>query len=560
MNKLGYKVFRIISAMIVVVIGLVTIIGSGGGSYFYISWGEGDEVEVDDIPPTAPTNLQAEAISPGSIELEWNASTDNSGYVNYLVYRDGNFLDDKTSWNNTYTDRYLNPVTEYCYSVIAEDPSGNQSDHSNTICITTPEDIEIPSTPQKLRLSNITSSDAQEGVRLDWEKSTDNSTLAGYNIYRDNVLLESTYQNIGYRDYSNSPDTAHCYAVTAYDAGGNESTFSNTICSAGFWTLDTIMNGSSLQYQSIDIDSGNHVHVSFLYNDASADTGYIHYANNISGNWSSSIIGTSPYGSTCSALTVDAADIVHMIYCTTFDGLRYTNSNTIDWNSDLIDDIFIRPPSMGTDANQHIHLAYMQGNVVTYTTNTSGGWVSIPVMNIEVYSAFSPALAVDALGFVHISFREYINNDLIYATNRSGLWTTEIVDSSGSVGEYSSIAVDASQNVHISYYDYTNRSLKYATNTPGFWSKHIIDDTGYSDFESSIAIDGENYVHIAHLQAGDLLYTNNLSGDWLTYSIDNQQGSRTQPSIALDFDGNPHISYVYEGAVNESGIRYATAQ
>lgn len=84
---------------------------------------------------------------------------------------------------------------------------------------------------------------------------------------------------------------------------------------------------------------------------------------------------------------------------------------------------------MGTDANQHIHLAYMQGSVVTYATNTSGMWVSTPIMNIGVYSSFSPALAVDALGFVHISFREYINNDLIYATNSSGLWATEIVDS-----------------------------------------------------------------------------------------------------------------------------------
>ena len=168
----------------------------------------------------------------------------------------------------------------------------------------------------------------------------------------------------------------------------------------------------------------------------------------------------------------------------------------------------------------------MQGSVVTYATNTSGKWVSTPIMNIGVYSSFSPALAVDALGFVHISFREYINNDLIYATNSSGLWATEIVDSLGSVGEYSAIAVDAVQKVYISYYDYTNRSLKYTTNAPGFWSKHITDVTGYSNFESSIAIDGENYANVSHLQAGDLLYTNNLSGDWLTDSIDNQPGFR----------------------------------
>ncbi len=80
------------------------------------------------------------------------------------------------------------------------------------------------------------------------------------------------------------------------------------------------------------------------------------------------------------------------------------------------------------------------------------------------------SIALDGSGKVHISYRDFTNDDLKYATNASGFFVTETVDSTGDVGSHTSIAVDASGKVHISYFDSTNLDLKYAFATKVFTS------------------------------------------------------------------------------------------
>jgi hypothetical protein len=77
----------------------------------------------------------------------------------------------------------------------------------------------------------------------------------------------------------------------------------------------------------------------------------------------------------------------------------------------------------------------------------------------------STSIAVDSNNKVHISYYDWINKDLKYATGYPyGSWVTETVDSAGDVGSSTSIAVDSNNKVHISYYDRTDKDLKYATN------------------------------------------------------------------------------------------------
>lgn len=80
------------------------------------------------------------------------------------------------------------------------------------------------------------------------------------------------------------------------------------------------------------------------------------------------------------------------------------------------------------------------------------------------------------------------------------------VDPDGTtVGYYTYIAVDASNHVQISYYDYCDLNLKYATNRMGSWVGEVLDEEGSVGRHTSPAVGLDGYsIHISyHYQAGE---------------------------------------------------------
>lgn len=80
-------------------------------------------------------------------------------------------------------------------------------------------DTEAPSAPANLSAVAI---DA-ERVGLSWDASIDNIGVAGYDIYRDGVLLSSAGPETTFTDASVAPLTSYVYTVRARDAAGNTS-------------------------------------------------------------------------------------------------------------------------------------------------------------------------------------------------------------------------------------------------------------------------------------------------------------------------------------------------
>jgi len=145
----------------------------------------------DTEAPSIPSGLLATNITTNSIELSWDASTDNIGVSSYDVYIDGN-LEASTS-NTNYTATELSSNITYDFTVSARDIAENISAQSSPLSVTTQEDIEAPSVPANIVISDET----DVSFKITWDPSTDNTEVIHYNIYLDDIFYDminvSTY-------------------------------------------------------------------------------------------------------------------------------------------------------------------------------------------------------------------------------------------------------------------------------------------------------------------------------------------------------------------------------
>jgi len=219
--------------------------------------------------------------------------------------------------------------------------------------------------------------------------------------------------------------------------------------------------------------------------------------------------------------------------------------------------------SIATDSNDYTHISYYDytNEDLKYATDKSGSWVNVTLdgdewMDAEDVGEYT-SIAIDSNDDVHISYYDWTNGNLKYATDKSGSWVYATLDSSGNLGYYSSIAIDSNDDVHISYYDYTNEDLKYVTDKNGSWVYSTLDSTGYVGWYSSIAIGSNDDVHISYLDVTnlDLKYATDKSGSWVYATLDSSADVGLYTSIALDSNDDVHISY---RDYTNSDLKYAT--
>lgn len=187
------------------------------------------EIEIQDITePSVPADLIITSQTSNSVSLSWSSSTDNVGVTGYNIYRDAVFV--ATESGLTYTDDGVIPGNTYSYSVSALDAAGNESNFSGNVVaeIAETEDTESPSVPTGLKLQVL----AAEVVKLTWNASDDNRGVTGYNIYRNSSLLKTTLIR-SYIDSTLIQGNVYEYAVTAFDAAGNESGLSSPVSVGG---------------------------------------------------------------------------------------------------------------------------------------------------------------------------------------------------------------------------------------------------------------------------------------------------------------------------------------
>jgi hypothetical protein len=262
--------------------------------------------------------------------------------------------------------------------------------------------------------------------------------------------------------------------------------------------------------------------------------------------------GTCP-----NSIATDSSNNVHIIYVDCVNGIyniKYATNSSGSWITETVDsigDIVIGMNwniSIAVDSSNNVHISYydVTNNDLKYATNSSGSWVT-EIVNSGEYGGKYNSIATDSLNNVHISYLGgYQNYELKYATNSSGSWVTETVDSGESfLGEFNSIAIDSLNNVHISYFGgYPNYDLKHATNFSGLWVTETIDSVGSVGWNTSIAIDSSDHLHISYYDGtnNDLKYATNSSGSWVNWTVEKEGNTGIgHTSIAIDSVGNVHI-------------------
>ncbi|MGP3782877.1 fibronectin type III domain-containing protein [Paenibacillus sp. 1A_MP2] len=89
----------------------------------------------DTTPPSVPAGLTSSFVTDTSVNLTWNASTDNVGVTGYEVYRNGTLAANTSTTTAVVTG--LTAGTTYVFTVKAKDAAGNLSAASTSLSVTT---------------------------------------------------------------------------------------------------------------------------------------------------------------------------------------------------------------------------------------------------------------------------------------------------------------------------------------------------------------------------------------------------------------------------------------
>jgi fibronectin type 3 domain-containing protein len=131
----------------------------------------------DSIAPSAPSALSFTVIS-HTVNLKWNASTDNVSVAGYKIYKGGKEIG--ISAATSYTDTVVDGAT-YIYKIKAYDAAGNLSSASNTVT------VNIPLIPALSITSTSVSSISLTSTKIRWTTNTPSTGIVSYGTSANNL-------------------------------------------------------------------------------------------------------------------------------------------------------------------------------------------------------------------------------------------------------------------------------------------------------------------------------------------------------------------------------------
>lgn len=166
------------------------------GAFEYGSSSNTSKNSADVTPPSAPLNLTSSISSSMTVQLSWDASSDNVGVTGYKIYRDNVGIGSTGETN--FVDTSVAEGSTYAYVVKAYDAANNYSDASNTVKVQTPQ-----------KKINITSSSvgtiSATAATVSWTTNVPSTGTVSFGISADKLSANVT---------DNTQRTSHSIRLT----------------------------------------------------------------------------------------------------------------------------------------------------------------------------------------------------------------------------------------------------------------------------------------------------------------------------------------------------------
>ncbi len=173
------------------------------------------------------------------------------------------------------------------------------------------------------------------------------------------------------------------------------------------------------------------------------------------------------------------------------------------------------------DADSKMHLVYhATDDTVKYATNRSGAWVAEVVDTLAGPGGATISLILDEAGYAHVGYCDKLNQTLKYATNESGTWEAFTVTDSFDTNTFLSLALDSRGYAYIAYYDYDNSRAQLATNETGSWVSRTLASKN-AGYYIQLAIDGFDQAHVVLVKNAAVYYA--------TFPIDTEEKRKPLP-------------------------------
>jgi hypothetical protein len=427
------------------------------------------------VPP-APFGVTT-AVGAGQVAIAWDSVQGATSYNVYwstsraLSKADGTKI---TNVSSPYAHTGLTDDVTYYYLVTAEN-SGFESAASAVVWGTvgwTTEPVASTTSATLQRDASIAVDTAgNPHLHYSFDEHVGASSLQ-YNDYASRAAGVWTTVHV------DNPKAV--YAGVALDQGDaahliylDFAGLTHAIYASGAWTAE-VVDLAAWCDASLAIDSAGHAHVAYAASTTTSSE--LRYATNASGSWVTSAVGTYASGGCDLAgrrvsIAVDPGGSAHIAYAGDYPdyGVKYAAKQGGAWVVSTIDPGYVQQLSAAADANGKVHVAFADNaGRLRYANNLQGAW---NVSDIESQgSPMYPSLALDAAGYAHVSYFHLSYGELRYAKNTSGAWQMTTVADSGTAipnsGTDTAIALDALGKVHIGYFDNRTGGLRYATNKP----------------------------------------------------------------------------------------------